>query len=72
MSGDESGEDRPQRKTQFARWLDRLGDHFVDVAAVAALAGLAFSGAGGATVQILAGSIATVALGKKYYAGRKK
>jgi hypothetical protein len=48
---------------------DSLGDHAVDVAAVAALAALAWSPT--AQVGVLAGAISSVAVGKRYLARRK-
>jgi len=47
-----------------------LGDHAVDVAAVAALASLAWSPT--SQVAALAGAISSVAVGKRYLAKRGK
>jgi hypothetical protein len=49
---------------------DSLGDHAVDVAAVAALAALAWSPT--SQVAALAGAISSVAVGKRYLARRGK
>lgn len=50
------------------RALGRVGDYAVDIAGIAGLVALAYSGVGDASLQILAGAIASVALGKRYLA----
>lgn len=52
------------------RRLAKLGGSAVEVSAVIALATLAHSGVSDASLQILAGAIASVAIGKRYLAGR--
>lgn len=42
-----------------------------DVIGIAGLVALAYSGVGDASLQILAGAIASVALGKRYIGGKK-
>lgn len=69
MSGTDTaseGETAGSRLASAIRALARIGDYAVDIAGIAALGALAFSSASDATLQILAGAIASVALGKRY------
>lgn len=67
MSNAEQGESAARGRLASAIGaLARVGDYAVDIAGIAALAALAFSPASEATLQILAGAIASVALGKRY------
>lgn len=50
--------------------LPALGNSLVEISAVFALAWVAQSGASEATVQVVAGAIASVAIGKRYLAGK--
>lgn len=49
-----------------ASTLARIGDYAVDIAAIAALGMLGYSPVPEASLQILAGAIASVAIGKRY------
>jgi phosphate uptake regulator len=62
----DDGETAGSRLASAIRSLARIGDYAVDIAGIAALAALGFSPASDATLQILAGAIASVALGKRY------
>jgi len=50
--------------------VDKIGDHLVDIAAVAALGALAWSPT--EQVAALAGAISSVAVGKRYLARRNR
>lgn len=50
--------------------IHEVGNHAVDLAAIGALAYLATTGGGEGITGILAGGIVTVALGKRYIAGK--
>jgi hypothetical protein len=63
---DESDATPRSRLGAAIRALSGIGDYAVDIAGITALAALGFSPASEATLQILAGAIASVALGKRY------
>lgn len=46
--------------------FSKLGDYAVDVVAITALASLAYAPSGEASLQVLAGAIASIAIGKRY------
>jgi hypothetical protein len=73
VSADASAEDAASDDETGGSWLAsairalaRVGNYAVDIAGIAALGALAFSPASEATLQVLAGAIATIALGKRY------
>lgn len=50
--------------------IHEVGNHLVDLTAIGGLAFLAYTGGGEGITGILAGSMVTVALGKKYIDGK--